>query len=152
MNKIITNSPEETQQAGFDLAKALQDGDVILLYGDLGYGKTTFVQGLAKGLGVLQRIISPTFIIVRKYDIKMKNQKSNLKNKETKRLYHIDLYRVKTVHDIEGLGIKEIFQDSKAVVVIEWPEKMFGLELPEDIKKVTFEYLTENRRRITISQ
>jgi tRNA threonylcarbamoyladenosine biosynthesis protein TsaE len=67
--KVHTNSAEETQHAGKTFAKKLHGGDVILLYGNLGAGKTTFVQGLAKGLGIEKRIISPTFIIVRRYEI-----------------------------------------------------------------------------------
>ena len=81
MKKIITNSFTETQQVGFDFAKKLQGGEVLALYGDLGSGKTTFMQGLAKGLGITKNIISPTFIIMRTYEIrlKMRDLKEDLK-------------------------------------------------------------------------
>lgn len=152
MNKTITNSAQETQQAGFNFAKKLSGGDSVLLYGDLGFGKTTFVQGLAKGLGVKQRIISPTFIIMRKYDIHFKDKSAKLKTKgkKIKSFYHIDLYRIKTENDLEGLGLEEILQDNQALVVIEWPERLVGLEISKS-RKVMFEYLDESTRNITIT-
>src|SRR6476660_7595573 len=100
--KVITKNFSETQQLGIDLAHSLIGGEVIALYGDLGSGKTTFVQGIAEGLGITQKIISPTFIIVRTYDIDYKNCKN---------FYHIDLYRIESEKDIEGLGLAEIMQD-----------------------------------------
>src|SRR5690242_8838831 len=92
---VVTNSFEETQKIGFDFAKTLQGGDVICLYGDLGSGKTTFVQGLAEGLGITQKIISPTFIIVRNYVIPdlIRNPEldSRLRGNDNYMFYHIDL-------------------------------------------------------------
>jgi len=136
----ITNSFEETRKLGEEFARShlarLKYG-VIALYGDLGSGKTTFVQGLAKGLGIKRRIISPTFIIVRNYKL------------EVGSFYHIDLYRIQNEKDIESLGIEEIIKNPENIVAIEWAEKMGNL-LPKKRWNIKFEYLDEDKRRITI--
>ncbi len=106
---FITNSFEETQDLGKELAKTLKGGELVALYGNLGGGKTTFVQGLALGLGIKRRIISPTFIIIRSYKI--------LINKKIKNFFHLDLYRTGTSDDIRGLGIDEIIGNSNNIVV-----------------------------------
>ncbi len=92
---------------------------VLCLWGELGSGKTTFVQGIAKGIGIASRLLSPTFIIVRRYDI----PKTEIV------LYHLDLYRMRGNTDIEGLGFKDMLKDPNALVVIEWPERL-GTFLP----------------------
>lgn len=151
MGKVYTTrSVEQTQNLAKDFAKNLKGGDVIVLYGDLGYGKTTFVQGVAEGLGIQQRIISPTFILVREYEIK--NKKENIKNtnKKVKRFYHIDLYRIESAKDIQGLGLEEILNDKNVIVAIEWAEKLGSL-LPNKRIDIYFEYLSENKRKINIT-
>lgn len=137
----VSQSADDTRRLGEELAKKLQAGDVIALYGDLGSGKTTFAQGLAVGLGVKQRIISPTFIIVRHYPLYPKPYT----------LYHIDLYRIESAVDVEGLGLEEIINDSGNIVAIEWAEKMKNL-LPKDRIDIFFEYIDEGKRRITIKK
>lgn len=132
MEKRVTKSASETQAFAKEIAKTLQSGDILALYGDLGSGKTTFVQGLAAGLGIAQRIISPTFIIMRSYD---------------KNFYHVDLYRIETEKDIEGLGLKEIMEDNESIVVIEWPEKIEKF-LPKHTKRMYFTYKNDNEREI----
>ncbi|MBI4096407.1 MAG: tRNA (adenosine(37)-N6)-threonylcarbamoyltransferase complex ATPase subunit type 1 TsaE [Candidatus Levybacteria bacterium] len=139
-----TNNFEETQKLGENFARSLlarpQRGPLIIaLYGDLGSGKTTFVQGIAKGLGIKKRIISPTFIMVRSYKLGVVS------------FYHIDLYRVESEKDIEGLGIEEIINNRNNIVVIEWAEKM-GRLLPKNRIDVRFEYVAENRRLIIIKR
>ncbi len=158
---FITNSFEETQELARKFAKELKSGDLVALYGDLGGGKTTFTQGLAKGLGIKRRIISPTFIIVRCYELqnqksKIKNQNyllrsevSNVKFKSLERFYHIDLYRIESERDLEGLGIEKVVNDPKNIVAIEWAEKL-GKILPKKRWDIKFEYLDENKRKITI--
>ncbi len=136
-NKVITQSFEETQKLGEKFSKKLNDYRILALYGKLGNGKTTFVQGLAKGLGISGRIISPTFIIVRNYNLP--NQKD---------FYHVDLYRVGGQKDVEGLGLSEILNDEKNIVAIEWAEKIQNL-LPEKRIDINFEYIDESKRKIT---
>lgn len=139
--KIQTNSFDETQKAGEEFSHQLKGGDVLFLFGNLGAGKTTFMQGLAKGLGIEHRIISPTFIIVRSYEVS---------SDTIKKLYHIDLYRTETRHDLEGIGLMDILEDKNAVVAIEWPEK-FGI-LPDQRCEIHFDTVDENKRTITITK
>jgi len=137
-DNFITNNSTETLSLGEGFAKKIKTGDFLAFYGNLGSGKTTFIQGLAKGLGIKRRIISPTFIIVRSY--KIQNSKS---------FYHIDLYRTQTIDDLLGLGIDEIIKDNKNIVALEWAEKM-GKFLPRKRIDITFAYLDEGRRQIKI--
>lgn len=145
MNQIITKSPEETQKIAETLINNLKDKNVIALYGNLGSGKTTFVKGLAKGLGIKREIISPTFIIVRTYKIKFKKHNLRFKN-----FYHIDLYRIESLKDIEGLGIYELMDNPENLIVIEWAEKIGNL-LTENRVNIRFEYISENERKIIIN-
>ena len=141
---FITNSFEETQNLGKEFAKTLKGGDFVALYGNLGGGKTTFVQGLALGLDIKRRIISPTFIIIRTYDLK-----SKIKNQKSKIFYHIDLYRTESEDDIKGLGIDEIMGNSDNIIVVEWAEKLKSF-LPKRRIDIYFEYLSENKRGIKV--
>jgi len=134
---IITKSFSETQKLGREFAQELHGGEVVALHGDLGAGKTTFVQGLAEGLGIKQRIISPTFIIMRTYQVEAKN------------FYHIDLYRIESERDVAGLGLLELMEDPQNIVVIEWPEKIENL-LPEKRIDIYFTYFGDDRREIII--
>lgn len=136
---IITNSFEETQKAGEEYTKQITKGDVICLFGDLGFGKTTFVQGLAKGLGIEGRIISPTFLIMRSYKI--------TGNNILYMLFHIDLYRVNNDQEIIDLGIMDIIANKQNIIVIEWAERMESL-LPRKRTDIYFEYIDENKRKI----
>lgn len=113
---------------------------IAALYGDLGSGKTTFVQGFAKGLGFTTRLPSPTFIIVRRYPVP-----------ETSFFFHhIDLYRMENITDMKALGLGELFTDPSAIIVIEWAERL-GTALPEKRMDITFETIGENERKITIN-
>lgn len=145
---FITNSFEETQKIGEEFAKKLIGGGVVALHGDLGGGKTTFTQGIARGLGIKNRIISPTFIVLRTYKLKTENLKQKTTLKNSKLFYHIDLYRIETKNDIEGLGIDEILKNKDNIVVIEWAERLGNL-LPKQRIDVYFEYINENKRKIT---
>ena len=143
---IITNSKQKTVALAENLAKTLKGGDFLAFFGDLGSGKTTFIQGLAKGLGIEKRIISPTFIIVRHYELKPKTSNVKLKN-----FYHIDLYRTETKNDILGLGMDEIIKDENNVVALEWAEKMGDL-MPKRRIDISLEYLGEDQRKIIIEK
>lgn len=111
---------------------------IVCLYGELGSGKTTFAQGFAKGLGIFRRLPSPTFIIVRRYDI------SRTRNV----FYHLDLYRVNSVQEVDELGVNEIFRDSNAYVIIEWAEKLGGL-LPDRRTDIHFTMVSDGRHRLS---
>ncbi len=136
---IKSRSAYETQKLGISLAKKLSGGEIILLHGNLGAGKTTFVQGLAKGLGVKGRVTSPTFILVRKHEIP----------KESLIFWHIDLYRMADEEEITGLGLSDLWPDKKNVVVIEWPEKIEKV-LPEKRIEIDFRVISETEREIEV--
>lgn len=135
---FITNSDAQTQKIGKELAKSLKSKSLLLLTGDLGSGKTTFVKGLAKGLGIKKRINSPTFVLVKNYG---------------KILNHIDLYRLDNEEQIKSLGIESLIKDSQ-ITVIEWAEKLNKSFLKLDkflqIRQINFKYLGENQREISI--
>lgn len=137
---VITNTAEETQQVGLDLSKQLKSGDVVLLYGDLGAGKTTFVQAVAKGLGIKDRILSPTFVLIRNHKVSFGNITS---------LNHIDLYRIEKPAEIESLGLSEIIEEENSVTLIEWADRLSSFK-PKHGYAVYMKYLGENERKIKI--
>ncbi len=137
--EITTFDEKETKEAGRLLGQEIlkeNKGPIIGLEGELGSGKTTFIQGLAKGLGIKDRITSPTFVIFKKYPI---NQKS---------FYHVDCYRIKNSKDLIDLDFKEILGNKENIVVIEWAEKIKDI-LPKDALWIRFEYLDEDRRGVS---
>lgn len=127
--KYITNSKDETQELASKLARNLKQGDVFLLIGNLGSGKTTFVQGLAKGLGIKEKVNSPTFVIMKQYEGRIP-------------LVHIDAYRLEGVN--QDLGFDDYYSDS--ATVIEWPQ--FYLDNIENFNKIYLYYINENSREI----
>src|SRR3990172_13168162 len=140
--EIITKSPEETQNLGKKIAANVSHG-VYALSGQLGSGKTTFVQGFADGLGVTQRIISPTFILVKQYELEDRAFLSDL--------YHVDLYRLEKdlEFEIKNLGITDIWEKRGSITVIEWAEKIKEI-IPESALWIYFDYLSEKQRRIEV--
>jgi len=143
---IKTANAHQTQEAGEEFAHKIQSGGVVCLSGHLGAGKTTFTQGVARGLGINQNIISPTFILMRRYQLPVTSHQQLA----TKYLCHIDLYRLDSIDEVKGLGIEEILADSDNIVLIEWPEKIAPL-LPRRRWEVQLETLSENSRKITFS-
>lgn len=141
-SKRITNDSDETKKLGEEVAQELKAGDALLLFGDLGAGKTTFVQGLAKGLGVTERILSPTFVLQRIHKVL---------GRDFKTLNHIDLYRLEGKHDIHILGLSETIEDSESITIIEWADRLIDF-LPKQGYKIWFEYLEENGRKIKIEK
>lgn len=144
MTKIfISNSLRKTHKFAEEFAKNLETGDTIVFYGDLGSGKTTFIQGLAKGLKIKKRIISPTFIILRHYII----------NKELapKVFYHVDLYRTNSESDLVGIGLDQIINEKDSIKAIEWGEKLQDL-LPSKRTEIKLERISENKRKISINK
>jgi tRNA threonylcarbamoyladenosine biosynthesis protein TsaE len=149
--KIITDSSEETKKLGKEFAKKVKGGDTVLLFGDLGAGKTTFVQGFAEGLGVKDRILSPTFVLFRQHQIP--TPLIPLPEGEEKRnvliLNHIDLYRIVNPTEQENLGLGELFEDGSAITLIEWAERLKNFS-PSKGYKINLRHLSENEREIEI--
>ena len=141
---ITSKSKEETQEIAEKFAKDLKGGEVLCFYGNLGTGKTTFIQGLAKGLEIKQNITSPTFVLMKKY--RSKKQEARIKNLN---FYHLDCYRLGSVEEAQDLGIEEIWDDKKNVIAIEWADKINDI-LPKERVDICFEHVDENKRKITI--
>lgn len=141
MEKLVTTTEKETWQEGFNFAKKLKGGEILALTGDLGAGKTKFLQGLAKGLGVKGRVNSPTFNILKIYPV------SN--NKKIKNFCHIDAYRLEGAKNLLDLGIEEYFQDKKTVTAIEWAEKVKSLFSKNTIK-IKIKQTASEKRTILI--
>jgi len=135
IREIITESPDETKAFAADLAKKLKPGSVLALHGDLGSGKTCFVQGLAEAVGVTEIVNSPTFTIINEYRGRF-------------RLYHVDLYRINSSAEAEALGMDD-FLEGDGITAIEWPE-FFSSLLPKSAIHIYFEFVNANRRRIKI--
>ena len=138
----ITNSKEETIRFGYDLVKSLSPGTVIALAGDLGAGKTTLTQGMLAGFGVLPPYTSPTFVIMKQYDIVPKN------HQHIKRIYHVDAYRIGT-QEMLSIGWEEWMEDAEAIVIVEWPERIADT-IPDSALTISLEWVDESRRKITI--
>lgn len=119
----ITKSPEETKARGRDLARVVMPGAVILLDGEMGSGKTTFVQGFLEEMGVKGRVVSPTFIIMKQY---------NVDNPKVREVYHVDLYRV-TGRDIDEIGISSLWGRDSNVFLLEWPS-LLNVVPPNQVK------------------
>lgn len=132
--EITTSSEDETVAAGARLGGSLGTGSVVLLYGDLGAGKTAFTRGLARGLGAAEdQVTSPTFTLIQEY-------------RGRTMLYHVDLYRLEE-REVEDLGLEELVLGD-GVVVIEWAERWRGR--PDDVIEVRLEHSGEDARRIVI--
>lgn len=131
-----TTQTEETQNLAIALAQVLRGGELITLRGDLGAGKTTFTQGLARGLGITKAVKSPTFTLIREY------QGQALK------LNHMDLYRVEDQY--EELGLEEYFNQQESVTVIEWPEQM-GAQIPDQHLDLAIRLTPDGDREIEVN-
>ena len=133
MEKVITKTREETEAFAERYAKTLCAGDIVLLDGDMGAGKTVFAKGVAKGLGIEEEVTSPTYAYMNDYD---------------GRLFHYDCYRIETVEQAERLGLADYF-DMGGICLIEWSQNIAPL-LPNGVKRVKIIKLTEEEREITV--
>ena len=143
IKKFTTKSALGTKKLGRETAKKIcpQKKAVILgLRGQLGAGKTTFVQGFANGLGVKDKILSPTFVILKKFKI----PKSEIRFQS---FFHIDCYRLNSGKELLELGFKKIISDPKNIVLIEWPERVESI-LPKDTMFLNFRFVNMNTREI----
>lgn len=133
---VISNSPEETHRLAAGMASTLRPGDVLALHGELGSGKTCFVQGLAAALGVAQPVHSPTFNLISEYAGRLT-------------LYHVDLYRLRSAREAGDIGLDEyLFADG--VTAIEWAEKADALLPPHTVRISFSPGEKENERIITV--
>jgi tRNA threonylcarbamoyladenosine biosynthesis protein TsaE len=131
---FFSRSPEQTRRIGMRLGAMLRTGDVICLQGDLGAGKTTFVQGVAQGWGSVDSVSSPTFIIVNEY-----------RRADEGRLFHMDAYRLDSTPEAEELDLDSMLADG--ALLIEWPERMNGL-IPSENLWIELEHVDEEEREM----
>jgi len=131
---FFSRSPEQTRRIGMRVGGALQTGDVLCLQGDLGAGKTTFVQGLAQGWGSVDSVSSPTFILVNVY-----------RRADQSQLFHMDAYRLDSTPEAAELDLDSML--AEGALVIEWPERMAGL-IPTERLWVKFEHVDDEEREM----
>lgn len=134
----ICNNLADTEKLAYDFANLLNGGEIVTLSGDLGAGKTTFTQFLAKAFGIKEAVTSPTFTLMNSYVGK------RLK------LYHFDMYRIDDIDEIIETGLLEYFGKKDAVCMIEWAENIKQV-LPKNIIKIEIEKIDENSRKFTIT-
>lgn len=140
----------------------LRRASVVALVGELASGKTTFAQGLARGLGIKEKILSPTFVLMQPFKLDIstppslslrrprqnsKESVSQYRNIEMSRFWHVDCYRLEKPEELAGLGFREILKDPKNIVVTEWADKVKNL-LPRSALWITFEHGEEENERI----
>ncbi len=174
MQRIITISAKETQGLAKSLARKIlsektnrESALIIGLTGDLGSGKTTFAQGLAKGLGIKQKIISPTFVILKNFKITKKskilnpksqtNPKSKIQTKHRfqninfQNFIHIDAYRLENSNELVDLSWNEIIKNPRNIILIEWADRVKKI-LPKNHIKINFKSMDKNKREISVSK
>jgi tRNA threonylcarbamoyladenosine biosynthesis protein TsaE len=130
-----SHSPEQTLRLGVRLGELLRAGDLVCLEGALGSGKTRLAQGIGRGCGVAEALISPTFTLIHEYQ----------RPHNGLLLYHVDLYRIASAREAQGLGLDDYLDDRSAVTVIEWPERAREL-LPADRLWILIRHIGSNRR------
>ena len=131
---FFSRSPEQTRRIGMRLGGVLRAGDLICLQGDLGAGKTTFVQGIAQGWGSLDSVSSPTFILVNVY-----------RRADQSQLFHMDAYRLDSTPEAEELDLDSML--SEGALIVEWPERMAGL-IPAERLWVNLEHVDDEEREM----
>ena len=144
LKEFLSFSPSQTEELGKKIAQEIlktqpkKEAVVIGLEGDLGGGKTTFLKGFAKGLRIKQKILSPTFIILKKFQV------SSFKFRW---FYHIDCYRIERPKEILNLGFKEIISDPKNIICIEWADRIKKI-VPKRAILIKFEFVNKETRKI----
>ena len=136
--EFLTRSTEETIARGREIGAQLKPPALVLLTGELGAGKTTLTKGIANGLGAAEvdEVTSPTFTLVHRYE-------------RATRVYHVDLYRIGGVRDLETLGLEDVFSEH-AVVIVEWPDRL-TLRTDWPVVRIELEHVSEDTRRIRVT-
>lgn len=169
MPTYTTYSAKETRAIARKFTETLSGGDIVLLEGNLGTGKTTFIQGILSALGAKKPYTSPTFVIIKSYTLTNKKEKIKNGKKKSKSVspmdsslvsiphssspvihtvHHIDTYRIES-HALLNLGWKEIIQEKNSIIFLEWPERVRDI-LPTYAKTIQFFHKEENKREIIL--
>ncbi len=137
---VISHSPDQTRQIGVRLGRLARPGDLLLLRGQVGAGKTTFVQGLARGLSVEGYVQSPTFALAAEHPGRTADGKPIV-------LFHLDFYRLEGAEDIATFGYEEYLEAEDGIVAIEWPERI-PAQILDEYLMIEFRHLSESKRRL----
>jgi tRNA threonylcarbamoyladenosine biosynthesis protein TsaE len=136
MRECVTYAESQTRAVAASIGASLLPGDILLLFGELGAGKTTFVQGLARGMGLEDNVTSPTFTLIQEY------------GPPDNKLVHVDPYRLESETELSGIGFED-YLDRKAALAVEWSERLGSLTPPERLE-IHIERLEGDRRRIRL--
>ena len=153
--KLLSRNFDELRGIARDFLNAIQSEEkavVIALQGELGAGKTTFAQAIGLELGIKESMQSPTFVIMKIYELPVRLSASEFLDAERLRfrnLIHIDAYRLEKDEELLHLGWEEIINESENLVLIEWPENVAGI-IPENAKRINFEFVDENTREVKL--
>lgn len=139
----VTGSAEETKQLAREFAAKLKKGTTLCLFGELAAGKTTFTQGLGEFFGI-SRMLSPTYTIIRQYPLSVKHD-------HLKTLYHIDLYRLKSISEARSFDLSELWSDPANLIVVEWSDRLDDY-LPKDRYEIRFKNEGVDAREITFKR
>lgn len=149
---FFTQGSSQTKKLGRELAKKILKAKpkkislILALEGELGAGKTTFLKGFAKGLGVKGNILSPTFIIIKKFNTRVKSSSNSGKFRY---FYHLDCYRLKKPKEILALGFQKIISNHENIIAIEWAERARPI-IPKSALWIKFKFIDKNKRKIVL--
>lgn len=153
---IVIKTAKETERFAYRFSRRIlkikpaERALVIGLVGDLGSGKTVFTKGFAKGLGIKENIVSPTFVLEKVYELARTGLAQLVQGRSLHRHFiHIDAYRIEKSKELIDLGFKNLIRDPKNIILIEWADRISKI-LPKDCIKIYFEHAGRNKRRITI--
>jgi len=147
-----TSSEQQMINLGKKIAENFKGGDIVLLYGDLGAGKTTLTKGIASYFGI-DDVVSPTFTLMQEYTIKTFQPEADQplaeKHKSIKTLVHIDTYRLENEEDLIEIGVEDYLGDENTICIVEWPEKMHNLLKDKKVIKIEIQHEDENERIVS---
>ena len=169
VKSFLTKTPSQTKKLGEILAKEIlktkfKEAVILGLSGELGGGKTTFLQGFAKGLGVKEKILSPTFVIIKRFKI-LRTRTSSVRGRQDltphqklrfgtgqgfKNFYHIDCYRIRKPKEILDMGFKKIISNPQNIVAVEWAERVKNF-LPKSALILKFKFINRIKRKIVLN-
>ncbi len=138
-----TSSEKQMIDLGKEIASKLKGGDIVLLYGDLGAGKTTLTKGIASYFGI-EEVVSPTFTLMQEYQV---NKSAST---QVSKFAHIDTYRLENEEDLVEIGAEDYLGDEDTICIVEWPEKIATLLEGKKVIKITIEHCEKNERKIKI--
>lgn len=140
--EFISNSVQDTNKFAQQLLPKLKAGQILALSGNLGAGKTVLAQAIAKALGITETVNSPTFVLMKVYEVK---------SLDIKTFVHVDCYRLDQPEDLADIGLQDYLDDSRSLIVIEWAEKIKNLPKDKTIN-INIESLGDNQRKITVAE